>query len=251
MTITPEQNEQWQKAIPLLDYGDFYALSAEGIEQSTKRILAGRGAPGWAVTARSITISNGWKGKATWVPSFALRSEVAMIGLNLLYPKPEAHMALYRRLLQDFTSQALAPLAGVCPLLQELHALTRDPFPEEARLSGLDQALEERRLALAGQPYDQDQHFHLQRIWDSLKLLRLMLLEPPRQWWSRGGLHLGYYLSSFYEFYIKEDRASGSLSEEIESQDPHQPVADAFLAALESECPPPDWQASIKLLAHC
>lgn len=249
--MTPEQNEQWRKAIPLLDYGDFYALSAEGIEQSTKRILAGRGAPGWAVTARSVTISNGWKGKETWVPSFALRSEVAMIGLNLLYPEPEAHMALYRRLLRNFTSQALAPLVDVCPLLHELHALTLGSFSDKARLSGLDQALKERRLALAGQPYDQDQHFHFQRIEECVELLRLMLLEPPRQWWSRGGLHLGYYLSSFYEFHIKEDRASGSLSEEIERQGPYQPVADAFLAVLESECPPPDWQASIDLLARC
>lgn len=86
--MTSEQNEQWKSAIKPLDYLDHYALSDRGLAEARKRLMSW-GVPIWAVEFRTrFLLHSGIKPMALWMPEFALRSEVAMIGIQILYLQP-------------------------------------------------------------------------------------------------------------------------------------------------------------------
>lgn len=109
-TMTLEQNEQWQKAIPVLDYMDRYALSDDGLRESETR-LATWGVPAWAVKLRAQLITLGWlqSNNEMWVPRFALDSETALIGLQIRYPTHTLAEHTYSRLFIRFTTIVLRP----------------------------------------------------------------------------------------------------------------------------------------------
>lgn len=110
MTLTSEQNEAWQKAINLLDHLDFHALSGAGLLESKSR-LANLGVPKWAIPLRAQLITQGWyvQDREPWVPDFVLRSEVALVGLQIRHPIPEDAELAERRLVLRFVAEALRP----------------------------------------------------------------------------------------------------------------------------------------------
>lgn len=107
MPVTPEQNEEWLSAIPLLDYSDLHALTEKGLQQSAGRLIRGK-VPSWAVLLREKLIANAWP-YYSWVPDFALRSEVALIGLQLLYPDKFDAGQIYRNVRLRLIHEALRP----------------------------------------------------------------------------------------------------------------------------------------------
>ncbi|MGC4043321.1 MAG: hypothetical protein QM758_05920 [Armatimonas sp.] len=245
--MTPEQNNRWRKAVRLLDYFDFHAISPEGLAAFEKRLKADRGAPGWAIQARSYCITDGLAKSQLWVPEFALRSEIALLGLKILYPEKEDRIALYRRLLPEFLSRVLASLADDYPMLQELHKLLSAGEQSEPLLSEQRKLLSDKRFELSlrdtfHQPDpDPAQQYVLRIASECAELVRLAHFAAPLQWWGRGGLELAAKLIWCYEERIKFGGFSGSHLERLESLGTHLPVTDAFLATLEAECPSPDW----------
>lgn len=248
--MTPEQNRRWRKSVNLLNYLDFHTFSPEGLEAFEKHLRADRGAPGWAIQARSSCISRGFTALQPWVLDFALRSEVALVGLKILYPEKEKRIDLYRRLLPDFLNRALASLAEDYPLLQELRSLLSTHQQEELLLAQQRKTLEDRRFGLSlrdtfGEPgSDPAQQYVLRIAGECTELVRLASFADPLQWWGRGGLKLANQLIDCYDERIKFGGFSGSRLERLQELGIYPPVTDAFLTALEAECPPPDWLPS-------
>ena len=104
--MTPEQNEQWRRAINPLDYLDFHALSGEGLREAASR-LRQRGVPDRAIQTREWLLSPGEEEMETWKPDFGLRSECALIGAAIL--SPTRAEALFRRIFVRFAYEALRP----------------------------------------------------------------------------------------------------------------------------------------------
>lgn len=242
MPLTSEQNEQWKRAINPLDHVDFHALSDDGIEAFRKRFDTGKRAPSWALTVRSHCIYEGRREAEAWVPEFAWRSEVAMAGVTILYPHPEDRVDFYRSLLVDFLHRVLAPLVEDYPTLRGLHELLGNREQQEPLLSEQLRAIEEKRLEIASlkewNDYTSAYGSALSMAEAIIKMLTLIYFDPSQKWRTRGGLALANSLTVVHTFRIE---CLESLSEDFPYQSPYQPVADAFLAALEAECPPPDW----------
>ena len=89
----------------------------------------------------------------------------------------------------------------------------------------------EKRLELAKQNRPGERapayHYPLQLGESAIALVKQTHCEAPRSWWKRAGLGLAYEIAWSHT----SRREEGS----------YQPVAAAFLAALEAECPAPPW----------
>ncbi|MGC4043237.1 MAG: hypothetical protein QM758_05490 [Armatimonas sp.] len=233
--MTPEQNEQWRQAINPLDYLDFHAISYEGVEESTAR-LRELGAPGWTTRTRFTLLTSVPKSPALpdcslLFPEFALRSEVALVGLQLLYPDQAEAAVVYQRILKLFLHNALLPLA----VLPEI----------------------ERFCQLCANPNSTRQE------WEALgaeKTSFSKLYYRHEDWWGAAKIHEG---ACWFLYYQQEDGWEAThhdfgamlllvygkplelmwrdfLSKQREGIPIHS-LTTHFLNALETECPPPDW----------
>lgn len=235
--MTPEQEEQWRTAINPLDYLDFHALSETGLRASARRLRKDNSAPGWAIMGRRYCIVQAWEEGKSWVPQFALRSEVAMAGLALLYPQWDARALLYRRLLLDFLYLALAPFAENLEPLDGVRDLCLLSSTEE-------QTWKERQLLLrrVHSAYKRSLDLYCLHVADRcIGILRRILFPPPEKWWKDSGLYLVDHLAWLYKQRTEYGSFARSKRASLREQNPYHPVANAFLAALEAKCPPPDW----------
>lgn len=244
--LTRKQKEKWQAAVPLLDYTDFQALRQEELEAFGKRIQARRGAPCWAIEIRRRCIDQAWRYNQPWVPEFALRSEIAMVGLKVLTTNPDSRVELYRRLLLDFLHRALAPFSPNVAPLEDLRTLCQNRGAEEAQWAETRQAMEKERIRQGGHtihPYSEASReayipHCLQLGVSCADLTRRILFTSPEKWWNttEGGRELAFWLS-----WTHRRRIESGAAPVPGVKGPYQPVTNAFLAALEAECPPPDW----------
>lgn len=258
MTMTPEQNAQWQAAINPMDYLDFYAFSWEGLREAVERLMDW-GVPAWAILLRDELIARGWDQEEQWVPRFALRSEAALVGLQILYPYPVVAERVQQRIFVRFVEEALWPFVehsqqanpylqqGYAPLV-ELYALcgqyqnynysSRFPWPRVSELfprRELDtRRPESREIFLADtlgrrllQALDHVEDPDDKRYWDSKSvedIERLVEMWNTQHQWSN---------------------AIASGKSQPEEMSYLKRVASAFLMALETACPAPDWLPSV------
>ncbi|MGC4043281.1 MAG: hypothetical protein QM758_05715 [Armatimonas sp.] len=259
--LTPRQEDEWRSSIPLLDYMDFYALSSEGLQESNSR-LATRAVPKWATELRGDLINQGWLKKqedqGAWVPEFALRSEVALTGIAITYPYYTEAEQVYERLFIRFVTEALRPFVvhaaqsvryrrrGYQPLVKLYHLCER--------YSTMDGAL----------LWPKYLESYPKRVWDNIEA-RLHRWRPhswtPEEreigWASHTSQSLLGAITSLntdaplpllFEWDIR------SLIQDLETlhtwtiegtggiERRHTDlVAAAYLVALQSECPPPNW----------
>lgn len=240
--MTPEQNEQWKAAIQPLDYLDFHALSPEGLERFKRRTKARKSAPGWAVYTRNHFVSDGWQLAQPWVPEFALHSEAAMFGLRFLYPEFSDRAELYSRLLLDFLHRVMANVPVDLPELQELHKLSGLTDFSKDEWKALELGLRKRRVEFSGSPA---KYAYLGVSLACVGAVQNICCSAPEQWWDREVFGLSTKLTFLFDVRKDECLVPADRLAELRRTGPMQPVATAFLAALEAECPPPDWLPTI------
>lgn len=231
--MTSEQNKQWQKSINPLDYLDFHIYSQEGLDKFERRMKVRKRAPGWAVQARNRFVFDGFQRTQPWVLQFALRSEVAMVGVPLLYPEFEERASLYRKLMLDFLHRALIAAPVELPELETLCTLCIAPDFSDEEWADLRRVIRKRLAEFTGYPAERVSLVVTQDCIDAVRSYR-------EDWWPIEVFALPAKLT-----WLHEARADSALPayqlEEMRRIGAIQPVADAFLTALEAECPTPDW----------
>ncbi|MGC4043158.1 MAG: hypothetical protein QM758_05095 [Armatimonas sp.] len=233
--MTPEQNKQWKQAIlgdgsesPYEHWKALYAVAAllpepigflqKAWRESEER-LAGWGVPGWARECRTRCAYQSWEDSAHdsgWVPEFALRSETALLGLQLLYPSERAQFDAYQRVLLRFVHKVLEPFVlWVLEQNRSGYQHEIDVYEQYARLIAEPSLL---------QVENTDWMLYLFDLHD----------DAMRQIWS------GSQFVDLKFFFLKLTDRYRLCTKET-SDNYTDLIAQAYLAALEAECPPPDW----------
>ncbi|MGC4043317.1 MAG: hypothetical protein QM758_05900 [Armatimonas sp.] len=276
--MTPEQHESWRQAIhqvlaanaaPGQDFSDqqrrdhgtaesalLALLPEEGrraflksrLLASTERLMV-RDIPRWAIELRSECINRGyWPEAATF--EFLLRSEIALIGLELSHPTKDAQATAYRRLLLSFFYNALEPFVE---WVEQQRETTRREYCDFVDLydflDGLDTlpSQEEWDAKERTMNYQKNVEIvsstsrqHCQRL---LEIARLVLFKDPDIWWRTTDTDLAL---RFLEMHARSGPIlpvgiSRRPAYRIFFDNDVEIVTTAYLAALEAECPPPDW----------
>lgn len=264
--MPPEQEEQWQQAVMLAypapvpggqectleqwqSHRNAEAAMAALLPEAERKVLqefrveysvehlAGWQLPDWTIKTRDFCIRryySSWKEDfSAPVPELAFRSDVALIGIQLRYPTPEARGEPYQRLLIGFLKGALRPLveyaeasddtdlrhdlegfAQICRLC-ESDSLYRDPqrwldIRNDCCISRTRMSSRSRAYILAS---------------NYIRAVRYILfqIDDPDPFGSKS--------ISLFSLYVDYEEFNIST----------HPIAEAFLEALEAECPPPDW----------
>lgn len=251
--MTSEQIAQWQTAIPVLDYLDFLALSDEGLRDSNRR-LAGLVVPAWASDLRTQLITAGWHlmEKELWVPEFALRSEVALVGLQIRHQNNTELERAYQRLFVRFTQEILHPFVGT---VEQADRYRRAGYKSLVKLHQLCERFEKEGSAMRWP----------RRLESFPETVRGLFLEPfpafaPR-FVNREVYEVSFARSMTDELHraitsvlnpgvpVRKDWNLASLLEALEwcespvskGRSKTDLIATAYLTALELQCPPPDW----------
>ncbi|MGC4042419.1 MAG: hypothetical protein QM758_01290 [Armatimonas sp.] len=250
--MTPEESEQWQQAINPLDYLDHYATSWTGLRESTERLL-GLGVPNWAAESRKFCMTQGMYAKEIWISEFAFRSEVALVGLQVLYPDSGERHQVHGRVLLRFLQEAFTPFAawtldggrrrrhtfGALVTLVEICGCAEMPDPAEWQKLDDEMPFEVGGIKLAP----------VQRRETSGCLLTCSLCVM----FARKYLFEGKDIQSVPLEYdpahriidVYSDRKPGiQVCQSQGIPNVTEFVANAFLTALESECPAPKWLQS-------
>ncbi|MGC4046212.1 MAG: hypothetical protein QM758_20680 [Armatimonas sp.] len=311
--LTPELNEQWRKAVmqvviadgaedqefsaelhrehwiaestllALMPETEQSACIASRLQHSTK-YLTDWGVPGWAIELRSNCIAREWEAKEAWVSEFALRSVVALIGLQLRYPTQENRVDVYRRLLLGFFHKALEPfvewvetsdtgkhwslygedwvnsenderrriyceLVDLYDFIDELDFL---PSPEEWQSK--QRTITHRNPRIRRNMEEEGGREGFVMCARLVRIAEIVLFDEPDMWWSTTGTDLAELFFEMHQWPNKWEAGHGPRSlmdtnsslrprdRHVEEEPVHaEPVATAYLAALEAECPPPGW----------
>ncbi|MGC4043452.1 MAG: hypothetical protein QM758_06575 [Armatimonas sp.] len=288
--LTPEQNEQWQKAI--LGYGtESYlekwkavpALAAllpepsmfrfQSIQPSEERLTA-LGVPDWANHFRMHCAIRSWaddKDASHWVPEFLLRSEVALVGLTLRHPCHAEKEVAYMRLCVRFVTEALQPFVEHA---QKVGWRRRGYYKPVVKLYRFCESYSTMGSALRWPKHLDSLPKRVLREFLSTVEFLLFMLVPLRKGEDTRALpkpHEGFSAHCLSECFLAgvtsilnpdavtpEDPFNGwsviLIVDFLETQhrwsrdgrkdSDHSYtdlIAGAFLAALEAECPPPDW----------
>lgn len=300
--MTPEQNEQWQKAvmqahtigstdsqgsfleqwrdhrtttftlIALMPEKERFSFLGERLQASAKP-LAEWDVPGWATLLRNRCITEGVEAKALWIFDFAFRCDVALIGMQLRYPERQSRVAAYRRLLLGFFVQGLTPVVDwVEHHDEEARRFFRDLVDLYDLISAPDSppSKEEweakQRMILQQSLAEGERSVSLGLCHRLVEIALIVLHSEPERWWDATQSDLA---DCFFEvqqwpshwrpssppitrltgvagFFYRRDRPqlygwSPYHFDGPATTSDAEPVAHAFLTALESECPPPDW----------
>lgn len=233
-------DEKWKAAVmPVaLDVMDGYALTWEGRAEAYGRLKALQ-VPAWAISLHGTYLSDLQKEQMHLLPRFLIGCETAMVGLSLTYPQSERLDAVYKnvlfRLLQEAIGLLTAWVEGTddasmrknYDLFFQLHALCssiQPPFEvapwdelilRSSKRARFARQREIRSLVNTGARLGRGIRFEKNHAHSSLTDMFLSLLECQYRW-----LRTGRYYGE--ESYIHL-------------------FAQVFLAALEAECPPPEW----------
>lgn len=196
--------------------------------QSSIIRLTGWGIPLWILDFRNrwVTMHN-----QPWGREFTFRTEVALVGLQFLYLAQDARTEAYRRVVLGFVLGALRPLVD--------HA---EASQEYAGLLQICQLCESDGLYMAPQRW-RDIHNRFgshvvetpaktrakSLVDDFIRIACSGLFQPDTpQDRNVTGVIL-FHLGKEYQSCFRKDRAQTDR------------IVQAFLNALEAECPPPDW----------
>lgn len=265
VTMTPEQHEQWQKAMmqiypipgPEGQECSYEQWREYQIAEASLRALMPRTRqaaflrdrsvgsfvrlqhwpfPAWVLEVRD---SCAFEFEDSRRIEFAFRCDMALIGIYLRYSTPDARMQVYDRLLLSFIPRALRPLIEyaekyklrqgfqgcyqICQLC-ESDGLYRDPERWEA----IEQNTRGGYKGGAGE-------------WPNMAV-GIFAIMAHKILCDPGELTSSENLTSSDRSWL--GGLLGLLHSEYgpgRSDIPEDGIAQAFLAALESECPPPDW----------
>lgn len=249
VSMTPEQKREWQEAISPLDYLDFHALTNDGRKATVGRLL-GQGVPTWAVELRSWCLSNGWVKHETWVPEFGLRSETALVGLQLAYPYSWDRDSVYQNVFVLFLCQALRPLVEwvnsgkerrqiACWNLIEVFERCEEflirpgvagwpDYDSVLELKGYSSFEPETKIVETARTLGQEIHSEMRVVFGLVE-------NRPRP--------LRLVLDQFDYVYQLQRDGHGEAPQWYGQRNAtytHE-IARAYLTALETECPAPDW----------
>ncbi|MGC4043458.1 MAG: hypothetical protein QM758_06605 [Armatimonas sp.] len=268
--LTPEQNKQWRQAIlPSATHlteerwraerAFLVLLPPEKQFEREEAILGGKaltnlGVPIWARRLRYAILH--WRPDHladSWITRFLLRSQAALIGIQLSTATPAQRDRSYQRVFVRFVHEALRPFAewasqpqleatrrkAYQPLIN-LYTLCdgftppADPEPwrllfEDLSLLSENRGLPERRQALT---------LTSDLLRRTLARLSLDQIAPRpvmiRPTWST---HTLFALNRQHQW-----RLDGQGGESYETGANYtELIADAYITALEAECPSPDW----------
>ncbi|MGC4043613.1 MAG: hypothetical protein QM758_07385 [Armatimonas sp.] len=227
------------------------------------------GVPNWAILFRSFCVYSSWQSGVNWVPEFLLRSETALLGLAIWHSdKKEAATLAYQQLAIHSVAQALKPFVkhsrnpkvgrrrrrAYKPLVKLYHLCQRylaqnstlrwpehiDPFPVRFR-DGLVRIL---GLHTVVDRLESDESYFARTLGMDLLLGIAAILRSGSFMSDMSGMSVRHFkglditdlivdLSRMHRLMHDEELNNGS--------DYTRLIADAFLTALEAECPPPDW----------
>ncbi len=103
-----EQIEQWKQAVlPIaLEIREGHGLTDDALAESFDR-LENWEVPGWAAELRISLLRSG--DSEPWCPNFAIRSEAALFGIQILHDNEPYLWPVYQRLFVRFVAEALRP----------------------------------------------------------------------------------------------------------------------------------------------
>lgn len=257
-----EQNERWKEALMPVALGviDGFELTHDGLRESMSR-LKNRGIPGWSIQLRADCIAMGWAGRESWVPDFALRSETALVGLQLRYVEHEDRVELYRRLFVRFLHIALKPFisratahGGIYVPLAELYKITwrYERYGDQRKWMELEDTLkryygnkadieEIQSLPWLAEKLGEGQYM----LWlttECIKEVRPILFQLSDMWWhnydSKSLTRLVRLFNCQHQWRLLKRKAD-------EPERFTDFTAEAYLAALEGECPAPEWLGGV------
>lgn len=238
MATNLAQQTEWRAATMLMAFGviEGHEFTQQGGTEATER-LTEWGVPGWAMMLRFTLLSHGSDLVEPWQPTFAIRSEAALTGISALAPDKSDREQAYQRVFLRFMVGALRPFASPGPLRalyecceafspaansrewQELWAA----FEDQAGLEQCDEAFHALDLALA-----------------LLQEMRAVLYPLPRLLSDSGAATdlpgMVARLNRQHQWRL-EGRAGQTFAHGASYT---RLIADAYLAALEAECPAPE-----------
>mgnify|MGYP001551085187 CR=1 FL=1 len=232
-----------------------YALTEKGLRESAQR-LGQLGVPGWAIQLRTLLLFWGLEQGAPWHPMFAFQSEAMLVGIQLRYPESADRIALYtlyKRVFVRFAQEALRPFVE--------HANHADAFQKAGYAHLIDLSMRCERFAaptgsaswpkpseLSPYPsYDEEKPETVEFFWahslaDELDVTIYSIVSPPEtfSWESSRSSDLEHLLELLNRQH--QWRIDGQEAESL-TDGPYytEPIASAYLAALEAECPAPEW----------
>ncbi len=263
--MTPEQHEQWQEAImqaypaptpdghegtfeqwknhriaeaallSLMPEAEQVTFLKKRVESSVEH-LAGWNLPDWTLETRDYCASEFYK---PWMPDFLFRANAILIGMNVRYGAPEEQGKPYLRLLTGFFRRLLRPLVEYAETVD--NASLRYEYEGYYQICCLcesdDHYLDSQRWL------DIQNHFGPSGPGASSRIRAPFLVDALVKRVRRtcfqvdepGALRsmeslLSYLGAEYKECSLLENR-----------------MAQAFLDALEAECPYPDWLPRIEL----
>lgn len=253
LSMTSEQKREWQEAINPLDYLDFHALTNDGRKATVGRLL-GQDVPKWAVEIRTWCLSNGWTRQEIWVPEFGLRSETALVGLQLAYPYSWDRDSVYQKVFVLFLCQALRPAVEWVNSGKERRKIACQNLVEVlerceayARCPGIDGWPE------YGNPQELKNYSSFGPETKIVETART--LGQELYWQMRGVFGLDSYAMDPTTRVLDRWDYLHQLQRDGNGEEPgwygprnatytHE-IATAYLTALEAECPAPEWLGAL------
>lgn len=251
MEMIPELDQEWRQAILPMAFGvmEGYEFTDQGLWESAGR-LDSRGVPAWATRLRNCLLSWGSEQVEPWYPDFAIRSEAALVGIQLIASTDRERKRISQRLFARFVTEALRPFVdwvrqrndqrqgGYRPLITLYERCER--FTSPARVK------EWNRLWVTFEDlvgYQQmEELFHAMDLGlDLLRELRAISYpETHRRWKSMGSTAVEGIVARLNRQH--QWRLDGNAGKTFaDGPNYTELVAAAFLIALEAECPTPDW----------
>ncbi|MGC4043271.1 MAG: hypothetical protein QM758_05660 [Armatimonas sp.] len=277
--MTSEQNKQWQKAIlpmalgfseesraaertfaTLLPRTERYTRSVKLLERGDH--LTNWGVPYWATDLRSTLIFFEFESLEPWHWEFAIRSETALVGVQILNPNDKNRLPIYQRIFVRFVAEVLRPMVeyahpivgyrqrGYKPLgkLYELCEEFTPPgnakdWPEPDHLFPPETVLVQSYEVGGAETYNVARAGHyalteIRSIFDTGDGVIKESIECSDAWEQTSFLHdMTVCVNLMHRWRMGIDADSEAYVLNVYTE----PMAQAYLAALEAECPPPDW----------
>lgn len=240
--MTPEQNEKWKKTVlPIaLEIHGGHGLTGDALVESFDR-LENWEVPGWAAELRISILHLG--DSEPWCPNFAIRSEAALMGIQILRDNDPYLWAVYQRLFVRFVAEALRPFVewirehddyrrgGYSFLVQLFELCERLPLP-------VDEWLETWRMTSDAQYRHMPEFDHAKELVVELRREARIIFQGEVPWGSARPLEpLLEHLNRQHQWRLEGKAATGFT----DGANYTRLIADAYLIALEAQCPAPDW----------
>lgn len=233
----------WQTDVMSVVLGvlDWHELTEEGLEKSTRR-LKRLHAPYWLEKFRRACIERMQRGgSVAYLPTFVIRCETAIVGICLYYRTEDACRIVYRRALFRFLREVLQPFA------EWAESDSEQRRTDYRFLSAIYAACESTDRARTS-PWPE----LMEKIQEERK--QELSLERDNAMSAASACIEAFFGASYtiiadvpaYMVEMLERQHKWRVDGDPDSpQDYTELVAQAFLTAIEAECPEPEWMPRI------